>query len=176
MDDISRNLGISKKTLYEKIKDKKDLVIKTMSHHMRCEERYFLQQIRPVENPIIQLINLSKHITESMKELNSSLIYDLQKYHPDAWQLFEDHRRGFIFDHIKTNLEKGQEDGWYRTNIDTETIATLYISSLVNILDVNMFPPEKFQFHKVIEEMITYHLHGIVTEKGLRFLNLESVE
>jgi TetR/AcrR family transcriptional regulator, cholesterol catabolism regulator len=173
MDDISRNLGISKKTLYEQIKDKKDLVSKTMSHHMRCEEKFFLQKIRPVENPIVQLVNLSKHITDSMKEWNSALIYDLQKYHPEAWQMFEDHRKGFIFDHIKSNLDKGKNDGWYRKNIDSETIATLYISSLVNILDVNMFPPEKFEFHKVIEEMITYHLFGIVTEKGTSYLNIE---
>lgn len=174
MDDISRNLGISKKTLYEKIKDKKDLVLQTMSHHMRCEENFFLEKIRPVENPIVQLINLSKHITDTMKEYNSSLIYDLQKYHPDAWQLFEDHRKGFIFEHIKTNLEQGMKDGWYRSNINPETIATLYISSLVNILDVNMFPPERFRFHEVIEEMITYHLYGIVTEKGISYLNLET--
>jgi len=173
MDDISRNLGISKKTLYERIKDKKDLVLKTMAHHTRCEEKFFLQKIRPVENPIVQLINLSKHITDSMKEWNSSLVYDLQKYHPEAWQMFEDHRKGFIFDHIKSNLEKGMADGWYRQNINAETIATLYISSIVNILDENMFPSDKFRSHEVIEEMITYHLHGIVTQKGISYLNLE---
>ena len=43
-------------------------------------------------------------------------------------------------------------------------------TQLRNILDVNMFPPEKFRFHEVIEEMITYHLYGIVTEKGISYL------
>ena len=43
MDDLSHEMGISKKTLYEYVKDKKDLVSKIVAFELKEKEKAFGQ-------------------------------------------------------------------------------------------------------------------------------------
>ena len=60
MDDISRDLGISKKTIYQYFKDKKELVNRITSLHLQIEEEHFVSTVNQSENSVHELMLVSQ--------------------------------------------------------------------------------------------------------------------
>ena len=90
MDDVARQLGISKKTLYLYVSDKNDLVIKTMRAIVDRERQAVINMNSNHSNAIDQLFELSKDVAQKFGSVHPSINYDLQKYHPEAWKVFSD--------------------------------------------------------------------------------------
>ena len=170
MDDISKNLSISKKTLYKHFKDKDDIVETIMNYDIELEKDLMNKTCSVSGNAIEETYAFSSIITEKIKDLNTSLMYDLEKYHPKAWRLFINHKRGYVYECIKDNLERGLKEGLYRKNLNPQIVAKLYSEKMDMVLDKELFPKEKFTFAEIYSEMMRYHLKGIVSKEGLKYL------
>lgn len=170
MDDVSRHLAISKKTLYQYVSDKNDLVLKSMSRIIEHEKALAQHLCDTHENAIDMLFALSKDIASKYNQMHPSINYDLQKYHPDAWNMFHEFQTKFVTDCIQQNIERGIKQGLYRDNLDPFLIAHFYSSKLHMCSDGDLFPPERYSFSKIHLEMMRYHIRGIANEKGLEYL------
>ena len=80
MDDIARECGISKKTLYENITDKTDLVTKVLELDFHGEGEAFKEMKNSNINAVDILFIVYKNAVEFFKEFNMSMEYDLKKY------------------------------------------------------------------------------------------------
>ena len=170
MDDISKNLSISKKTLYKYFKDKDDIVVTIMELDTEMEKVVMEETCCVANNAIEETYAFSEIIIEKLKDLNSSVMYDLEKYHPKAWNVFIEHKRGYVYECIKTNLERGLKEGLYRKNLNPDIVAKLYSEKIDMLFDKELFPNEKFTFTEVYSEMMRYHLKGIVNKEGVNYL------
>lgn len=171
MDDIARELGMSKKTIYQYVSDKNDLVKKTFSHILTCNRTKCLGIRNETMNPVEEIIKITKEMSNQMKGTNPSIFYDLRKYHPEAWQLFRNFNHDFVYTQIKSNLELGQSQGYYRAEINCDIIAKLYISLIHTITNPDFYNEGDYEFNTTYQEMIQYHFHGICTLKGLKILS-----
>jgi len=52
-----------------------------------------------------------------MENMNPSMLFDLQKYHPKAWGLWNEHKRKVISEAVIGNIRKGIEDGYFRPEV-----------------------------------------------------------
>ena len=170
MDDISKNLSISKKTLYKYFKDKNDIVETIMRLDIEMEKRLMEQTCSVSGNAIEETYAFSNIIIDKLKSLNSSVMYDLEKYHPKTWSIFVNHKRVYVYQCIKNNIEEGLEEGLYRNNLNPEIVAKLYSEKIDLLFDKDLFPSEKFTLEDIYSEMIKYHLKGIVSKEGLKYL------
>lgn len=170
MDDVARDLKISKKTLYLYVKDKNDLVCKALTFHCKREVNVTCEIISKNSNAIDELIEISKYVSSRLKQVHPSIHYDLEKYYPDAWKVFTAHKMEHIFSCVAQNLEKGIKQGLYRSNINIPIIAKIYISRIDASFDSQLFPPAKFKMIDVYSEMLRYHIRGIASEKGIKYL------
>lgn len=102
--------------------------------------------------------------------MKPSLIYDLQKYYPQVWELIEDQHYGFIYRTIKANLKRGQMEGLYISTFDPDIIAKLYVEKTHCIVDEENFPSSKFSRPQLYEQLFMYHMRGISSDKGLKLL------
>ena len=79
MDDVARELGISKKTLYQYVDDKNELVNKAVMHDI---DRHFYN-INCIKNKnlnaIDELLEINRYLTVMLKDYNPSWDYDLKK-------------------------------------------------------------------------------------------------
>jgi TetR/AcrR family transcriptional regulator, cholesterol catabolism regulator len=171
MDDIARHLGVSKKTIYQIFEDKDEIVCEVATRHFNrekelCRERIFDQ----AENPVHELLQVSRHIKTSTANVNPAVMFDLQKYHPKAWQIFKEFKQGFILETLKRNLNEGIKEGLYRPEINVEVIARLRLEQVQLAFDANAFPPTEFNFFDIQLEFLDHFIRGIVTEKGLQLL------
>ncbi|MDA9261869.1 TetR/AcrR family transcriptional regulator, partial [Flavobacteriales bacterium] len=170
MDDISKNLSISKKTLYKYFKDKNDIVVTLMELETEMEKILMEETCCVSKNAIEETYAFSEIIIEKLKDLNPSVMSDLEQYHPTAWSVFIDHKRGYVYESIKNNLERGLKEGLYRTNLNPNIVAKLYSEKIDMLFDTELFPEERYTFENVYSEMMKYHLKGIVSKEGLKYL------
>ena len=170
MDDVAKELMISKKTLYKYFKNKNELVKATVEMDCGQDECIIDSIINKSENAIDQIIEIAKVMSVRLKDIHPSIIYDMQKYYPEAWIVFENHKKIFVFNEIEGNLKRGISEGFYRDNLNVEIIARLFSEKIDTVINGEIFPPEQYNFSEVYLEMIRYHIRGIASDKGVQYL------
>jgi AcrR family transcriptional regulator len=171
MDDVSRELGISKKTLYECIEDKTDLIRMVMRMAYTHHGEKLLEITTRGLNAIEELFEVNRYMTRMVKEQNPTLLYDLQKYYPELHQALMLEQKTRMHEAIRENLIKGIEQGLYRKDMHVEVIARLHMTRMEYKYRPDEFLPEDIDARDVMREIFIYHLHGIANENGIKFLN-----
>lgn len=170
MDDISRHLGISKKTLYQFVSDKKDLVKQCVELTVAAEQCMLCGFVEEKGNAIDELFLVNKRISEKLQNIQPAVMFDLQKYYPEAWKLMENHKHCFIYEMMVKNINDGIAEGLYRENVHPEIVAKIYVSMIDKMFDAEFFPNRPFSFEVLHREIARYHIRGIANEKGVAYL------
>jgi len=170
MDDIARELGMSKKTIYQYVTNKSDLVKKVMQAHLDKEIAVIAEVGKNAKNAIDENVRMLTYMSKELQTFNSSVFFELQKYYPDSYDLFNEYREKVSLPHILRNLERGIEEGMYREDIDPEIVARIYVYALDILIDQQRFPAKKYHFFNLYKEFVNYHLAGILTAKGAKYL------
>lgn len=176
MDDISRHLGISKKTLYLVATDKKDLVKQCVELTVNAEECMLCDITTQKGNAIDELFDVNKRISQKLQNVQPAVMYDLQKYYPEAWKLMENHKQCFVAEMVVENIKRGIEEGLYRENVNAEIVAKIYVGLIDKMFDPDFFPTNKYSFEVLHREIARYHIRGIASEKGIKYLSKKLVD
>ena len=169
MDEIARELAVSKKTLYQYFKDKDEIVNSATSYLIDCDKHEFFEIHDKASNSIVELQMISHLIREKIGDMNPSLLFDLQKYHSSSWELYKAYK-GEMLGFIEDSLRQGIREGYFRENIDPATIARLRMEMVQIAFDENIFPKSKFDFREVQIQFFEHFVEGIITEKGRKLL------
>lgn len=175
MDDFAGKLGISKKTLYQFVCDKSDLVQKTMKCHIEAEKKAVQEISRQNENAIDEIFAIGRHVLVHLSKMNPSAMYDLQKYHPEGWKMFVDYKNTFIYSCILSNIEKGIKQGLYRNDFNPDVVAKIYAARTEIVVSQDVFPFPKYTVMDVYAEYLKYHVRAIASEKGLNYLEKQKL-
>jgi TetR/AcrR family transcriptional regulator, cholesterol catabolism regulator len=172
MDDIAKQLGVSKKTIYQHYPDKDELVIAmtklNISRHFNEVEKC----CGPASiNAIAEMFAVNNSVGDMIRSFNPIMFYDLQKYHPKAWLSFREFRNLYVRTKIVENIRRGIEEGYYRDNVDIEILSRMRLEQVDMTFNYDIYPPTEFQFHKVMEELTFHFLYGLVNHKGYELIN-----
>ncbi len=166
MDDISKHLGISKKTLYSFYKDKNELVHLIMGDLLSKHGEEMLN-IREVSKNAVEEVALHAQALYSVfKELKPSVFFEVEKYFPDLAGQFSDHRYNCMLEVIKDNLERGKTEQLYREDLEIEFTAQLRLNQLISAFDDKAFPSIDFNLQKIINKLTSFYLNGICSVTG----------
>lgn len=167
MDDIASELAISKKTLYKYFDNKLALVEEaTIGMHESC----LLMVDTVVEqnyNPIKENFEVKKMFKEMFKNASSSPIYQLKKYYPKIHEKVMRKEMAAFSGCIRSNLEKGVKEGYYRNDIKIELCVQFYFSL---VFSIHESPIENYKIPELEKEALIYHTRAIATEKGIEEL------
>jgi len=170
MDDVSRELGISKKTLYQYVLDKDELVRKVIDLEVETRLQNMQKSCREDLNAIEELLEIAQCISYMLKEYSPVIEYDLKKYYPDAYLRLREMKREHMFKFIHDNLIKGKKEGLYRIELDIDILTKLSVSHIDGMFDSEVIAIDEFLDKRFYHEYFIYHLHGIANEKGLQVL------
>lgn len=171
MDDIARELGISKKTLYLYFADKSDLVNQTVDNHLETEKQFCTDLTIKEENPIAFLLAISDNFSNETKHINPAVLFDLKKYFKEAYDKIESYSKEFIYGQVLNNIQQGKSAGLYRSELNDNIIALFYVNMVQFMVNPENYTKEIKDVQLVHKELLQYHLHGILTEKGLKQLD-----
>lgn len=170
MDDVSQHLGISKKTLYESFADKEDLVKQVMMWDYDRKLDFFLKIEEKKLNAIEELFEVYKMIKEIYQDYNPSVEYDIRKYYPALFSQLRDIKRKRMYELSMKNLNKGKLEGLYRSDLNASILARLHVFRVENIIESELFSVEELTSIKVFHEIFVYHLNGILSDEGRKFM------
>lgn len=171
MDDMAKQLNVSKKTLYKYVKNRKELIFKSTYFHVQRERLKIIEIQEKNLNPIMEHHELAKFFLGTISKINPVLHYDMEHYFTETWDFLNEHFNGFIFESIYKNLVRGQAEGLYHKDFNAEIIAKFFTKRVDMVFDGELFPPEKFNFSEVYIEFLVYHLNSITTDEGKATLN-----
>jgi TetR/AcrR family transcriptional regulator, cholesterol catabolism regulator len=176
MDDISRKLNISKKTLYQYVKSKEDLIEKLFYYDdMRWGKK--ISQIKVNElNAIDTLIQVSLLVFDELSRLDPKLKFEMKKYYEPIFNDFMQKRQTHIFNQISQNILKGIKEGLYREDVNVELSAGLYVRNLVDMHNKDYCFGENITFAEVFEALFENHIRAISTPDGIVYFEKQKSE
>lgn len=173
MDDIARELGLSKKTLYQYFNDKNDLVELVFEIEEKESLACFNEIFNKPQNAIEETMGIHRHVVEMLKKYNPSLDFDLKKYYPEIFITRRNRILQSMYEYQVLNLEKGKKEGLYRSDLNPINIARLFLLRIINIHDIPIFKPEEFMTPEFFRDVFIYHIRGVASDKGLTILEKE---
>jgi AcrR family transcriptional regulator len=166
MDDIASKLAMSKKTLYQYIQDKADLVYLCAEHQLESEHCNMSDASEQAENAIDEVLKIMEYNRQFFLNFHPSLILDLQRSYPKAWKMFLRYKEEKIIKSIKANMQRGKDEGLYRNDIEPEVIARMRMAQVESIFNPQVFSPKIHHIGEVQFQIFKHFLYGLVTLKG----------
>lgn len=166
MDDIARELSISKKTLYELFSDKEELLLEvvkviSMGFHQNVKEI-----ICSSANVLEQIFMLYKRVIEHSRKVNPLFFIELIRY-PKVQAYFEEvHTR-----HANCTrewLQMGVKQGLLRDDVNYEVFLRqdgFQMDKLLINPEVRNYPPRV-----IYDSVVLVMLRGLATDKGLEII------
>lgn len=176
MDDISRQLKISKKTLYQYAKSKEDLIEKLIYYDdMKWGNK--IEEFRLSNlNAIDILIQVSLLVFEQMGKFDPKIKFEMKKYYEAIFHKFMLKKQAQIFEQISNNITRGIKEGLYRSNLNIELAAGLYVRNLVDMHNKDYCIVENITFDQVFEAMFENHIRAISTPEGIEYFEKRKSE
>jgi AcrR family transcriptional regulator len=176
MDDISRQLKISKKTLYQYAKSKEDLIEKLFYYDdLKWEQKISEIKLKNL-NAIDVLIQVSFVVSEQIGKFDPKLKFEMKKYYEAVFHKFMQKKQAHIFEQISNNITKGIAERLYRDNLNVELVAGLYVRNLVDMHSKDYCIVENITFDQVFEAMFENHIRAISTSKGIEYFEKRKSE
>lgn len=166
MDDLARALGISKKTLYQVVDNKADLVERLAMTHYACESKDIIEIQEGEGDAMEKLLAIARYSIEQFSEVSPTMIYDMQKYYASTWVKMDHLYNGFFYEVIFKNLEEGRLQGLFREDFDCDIVARLFVLKTSHMAEGEIFPPNEYGLDKLVEENFRYHAYGVASEAG----------
>lgn len=166
MDDLARELGMSKKTLYALFPSKAAL-IETVLRDKLSRVREDLEQI-PVKSDTpfpLAIQSLLECVRAHAGEIQPPFLRDIQREHPELFVIVRDERRKLIHEHFARLLKSGRKAGAIRKDIPLDFQIEILISTvdaIVNparLADSGMTPKTAFQY------VIAVFLEGVLVRE-----------
>jgi AcrR family transcriptional regulator len=171
MDDIAQHLSMSKKTLYKLFRNKDEVVYEALGNYLTSIEQECEQHVVTSRNAIDELFNAMEMTKKIFAGIHPSIFHDLQKYHGASWELWQQHKFGYILGLIRRNIRRGMAEGLFRKDLDVEAIARLRLVMIEAPFDARLFPPYQLDIAKVQKEGLEHYMLGMATLKGHKLIN-----
>ena len=165
MDDIARDLGVSKKTIY-RVVESKDALIERIIQRFVAEIRGRMYGM--VDNPEIpyeqKLGSFFEVISMSLQKLNSRVFMELERYHPKLFDKVEQIRREVVPVVIGRLLEQGQQGGHLRKDLDIRFVSEAFLQAIQGLFRADSLSIHGMQPHEIPLRLGRLFTQGIRAE------------
>ncbi|MBC5991358.1 TetR/AcrR family transcriptional regulator [Pontibacter cellulosilyticus] len=136
MSDIAKEMGMSKKTLYQHFSGKEELVLEVI--------RAFQNEMQTTVEQLIKDTSISfpdkasqifKYVATRLNGINPQFIEDIKQNSPKSWKLVQDYKADAAYLRFNSLLKEGAKLGYIRDDINRPLAVMLYASALDTIVN-----------------------------------------
>jgi len=170
MDDVSRELAMSKKTLYTFFSNKSDLVDQAAKYLFAVKSKQFIEQASIFENAIDELFEVQRIQQEVLKNYGTRLLFPLKKYHPETYDWVMHARRTMMIQATTKNLERGIQQKLFREDLQIAQVALIRYNTMVGIMEDPDMGDDPGPRGELLHYSLLMHIRSIATAQGLAYL------
>lgn len=171
MEDIAKQLGISKKTIYQHFSDKEQILSQVIEDKLGRDHSEMACIAIDADNPVAEMMHVLTMLQKHADQVSPNLLIDMKRHYPQAFALFKQFKEGEVFRSILENIQKGIEQGLYRSDINSTILARLRVEQIELAFNSDIFPVDQYSMHDVQRELIHHFVRGMLTEKGFTIYN-----
>lgn len=164
MDDVARELGMSKKTIYGMIKDKNTLFLEMVDYcfdTIKEEEQRVLEDITlDIEQKIRRILSV---LPESYESIDLRKLYQLKDKYPKIYQKVEE-RLENGWETTITLLEQGMKEGVIR-KIPIPILKTMFEASLEQFFRRDILIANDISYGEALKQLVEILMYGITERK-----------
>ena len=167
MDDLARELGMSKKTIYAHFPSKEWLLKAVLLNKSRDVEKDLdLITSSSPSDFLVALHQLLQRIQEHLGEVQPPFLRDMEREGPETFKLVEARRQELIHRYFGKLVEDGQKAGIIREDIPSRFVVEILLAATQAIMN----PPKLAELglgpKKGFSALITVIFQGVLTEGG----------
>lgn len=167
MDDLARELGMSKKTIYAYFPSKAWLLEAVLLSKSRDVERDLeLITANSSSDFLAALHLLLQRIQEHLEEIQPPFMRDMQREGPEAFKLVETRRRELLNHYFGKLVEDGQKAGIIRNDIPSRLVVEILLAATQAIMNPPKMAELGLKPKTGFSAIITVIFKGVITEEG----------
>jgi len=170
MDALAEEMGISKRTIYERFKDKDTLLLEVIRYYKEKRNQEAIEIIEKSDNAIEAMFRIMKVTINQIEQMNPAFFNDFKKYHARIFKKFADPGEIRDFSITLKLLETGVKQKVFRKDIHID-IVNRTLHTLFDLFghDSNLLQP-KYHRREMFDHIIIPYYRGISTQKGQALL------
>ena len=170
MDALAEHMGISKRTIYERFKDKDTLLLEVIRYYKEQTSKEAHRLIEQSDNAIEALFRIIRMTVAQMSRMSPAFFHDFKKYHQKVFRQFAEPGEFRDMSMTQKLLETGIKQEVFRDDINIE-IVNHAIHALFDLfghssamIDAGLDRKDMF------DHILIPYFRGISTKKGRRLL------
>lgn len=178
IDDICRELGMSKKTFYVYFASKDELINQLLQANIdfmarKMQDLLNTEDFRKVVSGVIK----QQREREAQGDVRRvpQLVYDLKKYYPRQLEQFQYKAFEMQKNYIAQFLERGIANGLVRANLNIEMTSVLFAKIYADALrDLEIMEAHGQNVMQLIRVTMDICIRGVLSEEGMKLYNQAS--
>ena len=169
IDEIARQLAMSKNTIYKHFESKEQLVLAAIMDYTQTISTDVQAIVDSGEDAVHKFFFLMHFLSGKLVFLGDKMIHDLQIHAPHIWIKIDDMRKRIMLVRIGKMILQGKREELF-LDYPTDLITAIFISSVRSILNPEFLINSKVSKEEAVTSTFQILLRGILTPKGLQIL------
>ncbi len=164
MDDIANEMCISKKTIYKYFCNKEILIVESTATMTDTIYKTINEIVAKDHNAVEENFEIVKMIKEMFVSIETSPSYQLKKHYPEIHEKLTEKLQLECNTLFQQNIEKGIQQGLYRSDINISTYVYFYYAL---VFTINENTSSEKEAKKLELDALEYHIRAMATPKGI---------
>lgn len=166
MDELSSDLGMSKKTFYKFFPSKEELLRTTVYAMMKGVERE-MEQIENSDKPFAERIaDVMVLLGKNVGRISRAFQLDIQRFAPALWKEVEAFRRDRIIARMGKMILKAREEGIFREEINEVILVHMLFHSIQGIVNPEFLTQQSFSLNEAFRTIFKTLFEGALTDEA----------
>lgn len=177
MEDLSKQMAISKKTIYKFFLSKDQLlesIIEWKKNYVQGKVDSILE-----DNSLDfkeKLNRILKFVTKEISHMHVEFLQELQYHRPELWEKMQEFKKESIFKFFKKMVRQGIDSGYFREDIDDTVFTTMYYQTVLNIMTPQFLSTVSYTSEEIYRMIIKVYFHGLIKEEKRQEFQIESLK
>ncbi len=175
MDEIARDLKISKKTIYKHFPSKeaivKELIEETLQRVNIAHDEILQRDINSLE----KLVAVGRFIINDILSINNKMLNDLRQHTPNLWTKIDEFRKERLLKNFSIILDQGKKEGLIK-KIPNQIITTVFISGARAVINPDFILNNNLSLGEAGKSALMFLISGMLTKKGQEIFNKISMD
>lgn len=165
MDEIARDMRISKKTIYKYFPTKQDLVNESVFEMLDSVKKSITEIVDGSQNSIEKLTNMGKVFFGIASQFSDKWLGDLRINHLNLWTKVDEFRTKAIGENFSKIIEQGKQEGYFLDK-PTPIILTIFIAAVRSIINPDFLMNNNFSAETAAKITLDFLFLGLLTKQG----------
>lgn len=165
MDEVAKDLQISKKTIYKYFPSKENLIEEIAECISNSRSIKIQEIIDSKENVVTKFIGLLNYNCKEDTNTTDKWLQDLKRHTPRVWEKIDNFRSEKIILILSKLIKQGKKEKLIE-DFPAEIIITSFLSTVRSVINPDFLQNSRLTFTDAFRYTFEMLLNGILTEEG----------